>query len=148
MKLRDLAILAFITVEDLLLNDGYVVQPDAVNGGVKLATAADNTFAGVITTPADGSVDLVGVAVPGYGGTVRVKCGGAVSQFDTLTLMADGTVEANGAGTIIGTAMEDGVADEKVEATLAAAVGSLVADVATNVAAIDAAEVRLDALEM
>ena len=120
MKVRDLAILSFACVADLLTKDGYVVQPDAANGGVKLADATDNTFAGVITTPADGSVDNVSVAVPGFGGTVRVKCGGAVSQFDTLTLMADGTVEANGTGTAIGTAMEDGAVDELIESTLKA----------------------------
>lgn len=120
MKVRDLAIMSFPTVENLEEKDGYVVQPDAANGGVKLADAVDNTFAGVITTPADGSKDNVSVAVAGFGGTVRVKCGGAVSRFDTLTLMADGTVEAAGAGTEIGTAMEDGAADELIEATLKA----------------------------
>jgi len=118
MKTRDIALLSFPTAEDLSEKDGYVVQPDAANDGVKLATAVSNTVAGVITTPADGSVDNVGVAVPGFGGTVRVKCGGTVSRFDTLTLMADGTVEANGTGTAVGTAMEDGVADELIEATL------------------------------
>lgn len=117
MKVRDLAILSFPSVEDLSGNDGYIVQPDAANDGVKLADATDNTFAGVVTESL-GDGEPVSVAVPGFGGTVRIKCGGAVSRFDKLTLMADGTVEANGLGTEIGTAMEDGAVDELIEATL------------------------------
>lgn len=161
MKVRDLAILSFQTVEDLSDNDGYVVIPDAVNGGVKLADAADAAPVGVITTPADGAVDNVGVAVVGFTGTVRVKLGGACDAFDSLTLMADGTVEADGAGTIVAKAMESGAAGELVEAVLVAAIttdaasvaalgadiDTNTADIATNAAAITAAEGRLDVLE-
>jgi hypothetical protein len=119
MKVKNSAIIPLSTSEDLSDNDGYVVVSDGAAGAVKLATAADGTPVGVITSPADGAVDLVGVAVPGFGGTVRVKLGGACDAFESLTLMADGTCEGGGAGTKVGTALEAGVAGELVEATLA-----------------------------
>jgi hypothetical protein len=148
MKVRDLAILSFPSVEDLSEKDGYVVIPDAANPGkVKLANAADASPVGVITTPADGAVDNVSVAVPGFAGTVRIKLGGIVAAFDTLTLKANGTVEANGAGTIVGKAMEAGAVDEKIEAVLAAAISSDAAAVAALGAAVDAAEARLDDID-
>ena len=131
MKVRDLAILSFPTTEDLSEKDGYVVIADAGNAGsVKLADSATAKVAGVITTPADGSIDLVGVAVPGFGGTVRMKLGGTVAAFDTLTLKADGTVEANGTGTVVGKALEAGVAEELVEATLTVEQSAIIATVA------------------
>jgi len=143
MKVRDLAILSFPTSEDLSDNDGYVVIADgATAGNVKLANSATAKVAGVITTPADGDEDNVGVAVPGFGGTVRCKLGGTVAAFDTLTLMADGTVEANGTGTVVGKAMESGVAEELVEATLAVEQSAIIA----TVAALDARVVVLEAV--
>ena len=141
MKVRDLAIMPFPSVEDLSAKDGYVVIADGGNAGnVKLADSATAKIAGVITTPADGSVDLVGIAVPGFGGTVRMKLGGTVAALDTLTLKADGTVEANGAGTVVGKALEAGVAEELVEGTLAVEQSAVIADVA-------ALDVRVAALE-
>lgn len=148
MIVRTAAIIPFPSVEDLSEKDGFVVIPDAANPGkVKLANAANAAIAGVITTPADGALDNVSVAVPGFAGTVRIKLGGNVAAFDTLTLKADGTVEANGAGTIVGKAMEAGAVDEKIEAVLAAAISSDAATVAALGEAIDAAETRLDAID-
>lgn len=148
MKVRDTAILSFQTVEDLSAKDGYVVIPDAANPGkVKLANAADAAPVGVITTPADGAEDNVSVAVVGFNGTVRVKLGGAVDAFDTLTLKADGTVEADGAGTIVAKAMESGAAGELIEAVLVAAITTDAASVAALGAAVDAAELRLEAID-
>ena len=118
MKVRESAIIPMSTSEDLSDKDGYVVIPDGTGGAVKLATAVDDSVAGVITTPADGSVDLIGVAVPGFGGTVRVKLGGACNAHQELTLKADGTVEGDGLGTKVARALEAGVAEELVEAVL------------------------------
>lgn len=141
MKVRDLAIMSFPSAEDLSEKDGCVVIADAANAGsVKLADSATAKVAGVITTPADGSVDNVGIAVPGFGGTVRMKLGGTVKAFDTLTLKATGTVEANGSGTVVGKALEAGVADELVEATLAVEQSAVIA----AAAALDARVVVLE----
>lgn len=140
--------MSFQSVEDLSEKDGFVVIPDTANPGkVKLANAADAAAVGVITTPADGAVDNVSVAVPGFAGTVRIKLGGTVAAFDILTLKADGTVEANGAGTIVGKAMEAGTATEKIEAVLAAAISNNASVVAALGAAVDAAEARLDDID-
>jgi hypothetical protein len=155
MKVRDLAILSFPSVEDLSAKDGFVVIPDAANPGhVKLANAVDAAPVGVITTPANGATDNISVAVVGFTGTVRVKLGGAVNAFDALTLKANGTLEANGAGTIVAKAMESGAADELIEAVLVAAITTDAASVAALGAAIDAVEadvaaheVRLDAID-
>ena len=140
MKVRDLAILSFPTTEDLSEKEGYVVIADGTAGNVKLATAADGTPVGVITTPADGTEDNVSVAVTGFAGTVRVKLGAACDAFESLTLMADGTVEGAGAGTIVAKAMESGVADELVEAVLVAAI-------TTDAASVTALDTRLDAID-
>lgn len=125
MKVRDLAIIACACAADLSDYDGYAVIPDATipgdatgPAGVKLATAIAQEPVGVITTPADGSVDNLGVATLGCGGTVRVKLGGAVTFGQKITLMADGTFEGDGEGTVCGKALEAGAVDELVEATL------------------------------
>lgn len=125
MKVRDIAILALACVVDLTNYDGYGVIPDAtIPGdattppGVKLPAANTDDCIGVITTPADGATDNLSVATRGFGGTVRFKLGGAVAFGDKLTLMADGTFEANGIGTEMGRAMEAGAADELIEGTL------------------------------
>lgn len=140
MKVRDLAILSFPTTEDLSEKDGYVVIPDGAAGNVKLADSAAATPVGVITTPADGSEDNVSVAVVGFTGTVRVKLGAACDAFESLTLMADGTCEGGGAGTIVAKAMESGVAEELVEAVLVAAI-------TTDAASVTALDTRLDAID-
>jgi hypothetical protein len=148
MKTSYYAILSFPSVEDLSEKDGFVVIPDTANPGkVKLANAADAAVVGVITTPADGAVDNVSVAVTGFAGTVRIKLGGTVAAFDILTLKADGTVEANGAGTIVGKAMEAGTATEKINAVLVAAVSSDAAAVAALGATVAGHETRLDAVD-
>ena len=125
MKVRDLAIIACACATDLTDYDGYGVVADAtlpgdVTGppGVKVATAVDADCVGVITTPADGDTDNVSVAMKGFGGTVRCKLGGACDAFDKLTLMADGTFEAAGAGTVVARALDAGAVDELVEAVL------------------------------
>lgn len=123
MKVRDMVILALACAADLTNYDGYGVIADAAlpgsdiaPPGVKLATAIADDVVGVITTPADGSTgEEVSVATAGFGGTVRFKLGGTVAFGDKLTLMADGTFEANGAGTVVGKAAEAGVADELIE---------------------------------
>ncbi len=118
MKVRDTAIIAVASSADLSEKDGYVVVADGTAGKVKLATATTQTPVGVITTPANGATDLIGIAVPGFGGTVRVKLGAACDAFEKLTLMADGTVEGGGTGTAVGLALEAGVKDELIEATI------------------------------
>lgn len=125
MKVKESALLALACVLDLTDNEGFGVIPDATiagdvttPAGVKLPAAATDHCVGVITTPADGSTDHLGVAVRGFGGTVRFKLGGTVVFGDKLTLMADGTFEANGTGTEVGLALEGGVADELIEGSL------------------------------
>jgi len=101
----------------------------------------------VITTPADGATDNVSVAVVGFAGTVRIKLGGAAAAFDALTLKADGTVEANGAGTIVAKAMESGAEDELIEAVLVSAITTNEVALAALSDAIGDAEDRLDAID-
>ena len=125
MKVKDIAIIACACATDMTEYDGYGVIADAtlpgdvaVQAGVKLPAALDADCIGVITTPADGATDNLSVAIKGYGGTIRCKLGGPCAAFEKLTLMADGTFEGGGLGTVVARAVESGVADELVEAVL------------------------------
>ncbi len=134
MKVKDSLIIAAHCSANLTAYDGYCVIADETlpgdltsSPGVKLPTTMAADVVGVITTPADGATDRLSMAVRGFGGSLRIKLGGAVNAFDRLTLMANGRCEANGEGTLVGMALESGAVDELVEGTLAnpSSIGSI-----------------------
>ena len=101
---------------DLTGKEGYAAVYDS---GLALAATANlaNTL-GVITNGGAAETDI---AVCGaYGGVVRVKVAGSVTCGAKLAVGNGGTFTAytSGAGTVVAVALQDGSADELVEAAL------------------------------
>lgn len=97
---------------DLTGKEGHVAEYD---GGLKLSGGTNAL--GVIT---DGGADYSGVAVLGaFRGTLRMKAGAPVTTGKKVVVAAGGAVKdlpaANGTYTVVGVALESGVADELVE---------------------------------
>ena len=101
---------------DLTGKEGYAV---VFNSGLDLAATANlASTLGVIT---NGGATESDIAVCGaYGGVVRVKVAGAVTVGAKLAVGNGGTFTAytSGAGTVVAVALQDGSADELVEAAL------------------------------
>ena len=104
--------LANKTSTDLSEKTGYVAEYDS---GLKLSGGTNAL--GVIT---DGGATESDVAIIGsFQGTVRIKAGGTIAVGDKVKVDDGGTVSAYvDSGTIIGVALEAGVADELVEVAL------------------------------
>lgn len=117
------AIIAVPAAEDHSAKEGYFVKLDAA-GKSTLVAAVTDTPCGVIVD-SDGVTDSI--AVPGgVSGAFLVKlaAGANVKAGDFLRLAADGSVGTEGEGPVVARALENGVADELIEAVVLPAIPS------------------------
>lgn len=121
MIARTNAVVALTPAADHTGKEGYFVELTAGEASI-VNSAADVPF-GVITegyNPDKGN-DSIAVSAGGFAGTVKVKLSGAVTKGDFLTVAADGTVvtdDGAGARVQVAQALEDGAADELIEAVI------------------------------
>ena len=127
MKLtRENAILPFTPARDLTGLEGQFVF---INGDGVLDLY--HYYYGGPTSGAPFGVILVGsnvdektsvaIAAGGFSGTLKLKLSAAVNLGDTLEIINTGMVRADqesGARTLVGVALESGVADELIEAVI------------------------------
>lgn len=122
MIARNNAILPFPPADDHSGKEGYFVE--LIAGEASIIDDAATVPFGVITegfSDTGAADDSVGVLAGGLAGTVKVKLSGAVNVGDHLQLAADGTAVTDaeaGARVLVGQALEDGVADELIEAVV------------------------------
>lgn len=119
MQVKTNAILALTPSADQTLLEGYFVEVAA--GVASVVNAATDIPLGVILDGEDVDGKSSIAVAGGFAGTCKVKLSGAVSQGDLGQLAADGTVITDsgaGARVIVCRFLEDGVADELVEAVI------------------------------
>ena len=93
---------------DLTGKEGYVAE---YNGGLQISGGTNAL--GIITEGGETESDIV---IRGtYGGTVRAKASGTVTVGTKVVVDAAGKIKTAATGTVIGVALESGVADELVE---------------------------------
>ena len=110
MKSKDIALVRMANKPntDLTGKEGYIAE---YNGGLQVSGGTNAL--GVIT---EGGKEESDIAVLGtYGGTVRAKASGTVTVGTKVVVDAAGKIKTAATGTVIGVALESGVADELVE---------------------------------
>jgi len=110
MKSKDIALVRMANKPntDLTGKEGYVAE---YNGGLQVSGGTNAL--GVIT---EGGKEESDIAVLGtYSGTVRAKASGTVTIGTKVVVDAAGKIKTASTGTVIGVALESGVADELVE---------------------------------
>ena len=110
MKSKDIALIRMANKPDTDLTgkEGYVAE---YNGGLQVSGGTNAL--GVIT---EGGKEESDIAVLGtYSGTVRAKASGTVTIGTKVVVDAAGKIKTASTGTVIGVALESGVADELVE---------------------------------
>lgn len=111
MKSKDIALvrMANKTNTDLTGKEGYIAE---YNGGLQVSGGTNAL--GVIT---EGGKEKSDIAVLGtYSGTVRAKASGTVTVGKKVIVDSAGKIkDLSGSGTVVGVALESGVADELVE---------------------------------
>lgn len=124
------AIIPILAAVSHLGMEGYAVK--IVNGKSAIVTAATDSPIGVILDGGDlGDFDSVALIGSGLAGTVRVKLDGSpgtVALGTLLEITATGTFKADtgsGSGTVCAMALEDGAADEMIEAVPLGASGTV-----------------------
>lgn len=122
MIAREKAIIPFTPTADHTGLEGYFVKNSS--GSAAICNNAADIPLGVITEGGT-TLDKSAVAVPAFGGTVKVKVTGTspgtITVGTYLTLKADGTVQADagtGARVRVARALESGAANELIEAYL------------------------------
>ena len=111
MKSKDSALNRMANKPDTDLTDkeGYVAE---YNGGLQLSGGTNAL--GIITEGGETESDIVILGT--YGGTVRAKASGTVTVGKKVIVDAAGKIkDLSSTGTVIGVALESGVADELVE---------------------------------
>ena len=111
MKSKDIALIRMANKPDTDLTDkeGYIAE---YNGGLQVSGGTNAL--GVIT---EGGKEESDIAVLGaYPGTLRAKASGTVTVGQKVVVDAAGKIKnLSGSGTVVGVALESGVADELVE---------------------------------
>lgn len=111
MKSKDIALIRMANKPDTDLTgkEGYIAE---YNGGLQVSGGTNAL--GVIT---EGGKEESDIAVLGaYPGTLRAKASGAVTVGQKVMVDAAGKIKnLSGSGTVVGVALESGVADELVE---------------------------------
>lgn len=110
MKSKDIALvrMANKTNTDLTGKEGYIAE---YNGGLQVSGGTNAL--GVIT---EGGKEESDIAVLGtYSGTVRAKASGTVTVGTKVVVDSAGKIKTAATGTVVGVALESGVADELVE---------------------------------
>lgn len=111
MKSKDIALVRMANKPntDLTGKEGYIAE---YNGGLQVSGGTNAL--GVIT---EGGKTESDIAVLGtYSGTVRAKASGTVTVGQKVMVDTAGKIKnLSGSGTVVGVALESGVADELVE---------------------------------
>lgn len=113
---RDTALFSFASAADLTGKEGYAVEIES--GKVELWDGTGALFGVVVDGDATSGRNTV-ASFAGASGTVKVKLNGTVSAGDRLEVESGGTwITHSGSDDVFGVAIEDGVADELIEAAL------------------------------
>lgn len=108
MKEKALIRMANKANTDLTGKEGYVAE---YNSGLQLSGGTNAL--GIITEGGETESDIVILGT--YGGTVRAKASGTVTVGTKVVVDSAGKIKTAATGTVIGVALESGVADELVE---------------------------------
>lgn len=118
---RTTAVMAIVATVSLVGKEGYFYKLDASNQAVICAATTD-VPRGVILAVSENGLEISGAVAGGNHGTIRMKCGTAVTDLrKLLTLKADGSVEsddATGARVVVAVPLEVGAVDELIECVL------------------------------
>ena len=111
MKSKDIALVRMANKPntDLSGKEGYIAE---YNGGLQVSGGTNAL--GIITEGGETESDIAVLGT--YGGTVRAKASGTVTVGQKVMVDTAGKIKnLSGSGTVVGVALESGVADELVE---------------------------------
>ena len=112
---RDTALFSFASAADLTDKEGYAVEVES--GKVELWDGTGTLFGVVVDGDTTSGRNTV-ATFAGASGTVKVKLNGTVSAGNLLEIESGGTFIARSSNDAYAMAIEDGVADELIEAAL------------------------------
>jgi|1_EtaG_2_1085319.scaffolds.fasta_scaffold00400_4 hypothetical protein len=112
---RDTALFSFASAADLTDKEGYAVEVES--GKVELWDGTGTLFGVVVDGDTTSGRNTV-ATFAGASGTVKVKLNGTVSAGNLLEIESGGTFIAQSSNDAYAMAIEDGVADELIEAAL------------------------------
>jgi hypothetical protein len=112
---RDTALFSFASAADLTDKEGYAVEVES--GKVELWDGTGTLFGVVVDGDTTSGRNTV-ATFAGASGTVKVKLNGTVSAGNLLEIESGGTFIARASNDAYAMAIEDGVADELIEAAL------------------------------
>ena len=112
---RDAALFSFASAADLTDKEGYAVEVES--GKVELWDGTGTLFGVVVDGDTTSGRNTV-ATFAGASGTVKVKLNGTVSAGNLLEIESGGTFIAQSSNDAYAMAIEDGVADELIEAAL------------------------------